>query len=94
MSVIDQSIPEATPSRAWRTPHDEVVLCHAGAGELHIDGEVQRFGAGQSVVLPREKLHQVFSVGATPLELTGVFGQTPVPVRLPDGQALEQPWRS
>ncbi len=29
--------------------------------------------------MPREKLHQLFSVGATPLELTGVFGQTPVP---------------
>lgn len=94
LSVWRQTLAPGAATPPHSHSCDEVVLCHAGAGELHIDGQVQRFGAGQSVVLPREKLHQLFSVGSTPLELTGIFGQTPVPVRLPDGQALDLPWRS
>jgi quercetin dioxygenase-like cupin family protein len=73
---------------------DEVVLCLAGVGELHQGGEVQRFGAHTSVVLPRGVVHQLFSVGSTPLELIGVFGATPVGTLLPDGQAIELPWAS
>lgn len=94
LSVWRQSLQPGAATPPHSHACDEVVLCQAGWGELHIDGQVQRFGAGQSVVLPRERLHQLVSVGPMPLELVGIFAQTPVPVRLPDGQALELPWRS
>lgn len=73
---------------------DEVVLCLSGWGELHTDGTVQRFGADQTVVLPRGRDHQLFNAGPLPLELIGIFAATPVAVRLPDGSALDLPWRS
>lgn len=71
---------------------DEVVLCLAGWGELHTDGQVQRFGPDTTLVLPRGRVHQLFNAGPMPLETIGIFAATPVPTRLPDGQALDLPW--
>lgn len=83
---------------AGTPPHshecDEVVLCQSGWGELHIESEVHRFGVGQTVVLPRGRVHQIFSVGPMPLEILGIFPRTSVEAFLPDGQAIELPWRS
>lgn len=73
---------------------DEVVLCQSGNGELHIDGEVQRFGAHSTIVLPRGKPHQLFNTGTRPMELLAAFGGTPVGTFLPDGAAIELPWRT
>ncbi len=73
---------------------DEVVLCLAGWGEVHSEGRVQRFGADTTLVLPRNTVHQLFNVGPMALETVGIFGATPVATRLPDGAALELPWRT
>ncbi len=73
---------------------DEVVLCLAGWGEVHIDGEKHRFGADTTLVVPAGKLHQIFNVGPQPLETLAVLGRTPVPTRTPDGEPLPLPWRS
>jgi len=73
---------------------DEVVLCLDGAGEVHIDGAVHRFTREQTVVLPKGRLHQLFNVGANQLEIIGIFAATPVATRLPDGQAINLPWRT
>jgi quercetin dioxygenase-like cupin family protein len=71
---------------------DEVVMCLGGWGEVHVDGQAQRFGADSTVVLPRGGVHQLFNVGPMPLELIGVFGSTPVGTMLPDGEVLALPW--
>jgi mannose-6-phosphate isomerase-like protein (cupin superfamily) len=73
---------------------DEVVLCLAGCGEVHGNGQVRRFGAACTLVLPKGQVHQFFNVGSVPLETVGIFASTPVASRLPEGQALELPWRS
>ncbi len=73
---------------------DEVVLCQSGWGELHVDGQVHKFTADCTLVLPRGSAHQIFSLGPMPLEIIGVFGATPVGTFLPDGEALALPWRS
>lgn len=73
---------------------EEIVLCTGGRGEVHIEGQVHAFGADQTVLLPAGVPHQIFNVGSVPLETTAVFAATPVPVALPDGSALELPWRS
>lgn len=70
------------------------MLCDAGEGEVHIAGAVHAFRAGQTLVLPAGVPHQIFTTGKEPLVTTAVFAATPVPVTLPDGQALELPWRT
>lgn len=73
---------------------DEVVLCLAGSGEVHIDGQAHRFGPDTTVVLPKDKLHQIFCTGPMALEILGIFGATPVATHLPDGEAIDLPWRT
>ena len=73
---------------------EEIVMCVAGRGEVHIGGKVHSFGAHQTVVLPANEVHQLFNVGTDTLVTTAVFPTTPVPVALPDGTALELPWRT
>lgn len=73
---------------------EEVVMCDSGRGEVHIAGEVHRINARQTIVLPPGVPHQIFNTGDEPLVTTAVFSATPVPSTLPDGGALELPWRS
>lgn len=94
LSVWRQSLAAGAATPPHSHTCEEVVLCLAGDGELHTEGRVQRFGADTVVVLPRERVHQIFNTGAQPLQIIGIFGASPVTTHLPDGQALELPWRS
>lgn len=94
LSVWRQSLAPGAATPPHRHDCDEVVLCLSGCGDLHVDGAVHRFGADQTVVLPRGRDHQIFNAGPMPLEIIGLFAATPVPVALPDGSTLDLPWRS
>ncbi|WP_119154797.1 cupin domain-containing protein [Caldimonas tepidiphila] len=94
LSVWRQSLAPGAATPPHRHDCDEVVLCLSGRGEVHIEGEAYRFGADTTVVLPKARVHQIFNVGAQPLEILAVFPSTPVQAVLPDGQAMELPWRS
>lgn len=94
LSLWRQTLAPGAATPPHRHDCEEIVLCLAGWGELHMAGRVQRFGAEQTVVLPRDCEHQLFNVGPMPLEIVAVFAATPVVVTLPDGSALELPWRS
>ncbi len=94
LSVWRQTLAPGAATPPHRHDCDEVVLCQAGWGELHVDGIAQRFGAQTTLVLPRGSVHQIFNVGTQPMEIIGIFGATPVATSLPDGTALELPWRT
>lgn len=95
LSVWRQTLAPGAATPPHRHDCDEVVLCLSGWGELHEDGvPPQRFGPNHTVLLPKGRMHQLFACGPMPLELIGVFAATPVSVELPDGSALELPWRS
>ena len=94
ISIWRQTLAPGAATPPHRHDCDEVVLCQAGAGELHVDCDVHRFAANSTLVLPKGRLHQIFSIGAEPLEVLGIFGATPVGTFLPDGAALAVPWRT
>lgn len=94
ISLWRQTLAPAAATPPHRHDCDEVVLCQAGHGEVHIDGTVHRFGPEQTVVLPKGAMHQIFNTGSRPMEILGIFGATPVAVFLPDDSPLELPWRS
>ena len=94
LSVWRQSLAPAAATPPHRHDCDEVVLCHAGQGEVHSEGEVLRFGPDNTVVLPGGKLHQIFNVGETPLQITGIFAESPVRTYQADDAPMTLPWRT
>lgn len=94
LSVWKQSVEAGHLTPPHQHDCEEVVVCLGGSGELHADGEVTRFGAGQTIVIPAGVPHQLVSVGPGALELIAAFSMTPVPTTFPDGQVLELPWQS
>lgn len=94
LSIWKNSIAPGGATPPHRHDCEEVVLVLAGCGELHLDGQVHRFGPDTTLIVPRNVPHQILTVGDMPLELIGVFSMTPVAVFFPDGQPIELPWAS
>lgn len=94
LSVWRQSLAPGAGTPPHQHDCDEVVICLGGEGELLADGQRQRFGAHSTLILPRGRVHQFLNVGSQPLETLGIFGQSPVPTRQPDGALLPLPWLS
>lgn len=94
LSIWKNSIAPGGATPPHRHDCEEVVLVVAGSGELHLDGQVHRFGPDTTLIVPRNAPHQILNVGDTSLELIGVFSMTPVAVFFPDGQPIALPWTS
>lgn len=94
LSVWRQSIAPGAGTPPHRHDCEEVVLILSGCGELHMDGDAQRFGPDTTLTVPQNTPHQILNVGDESLELVGILAASPVEVFLPDGQPLELPWAS
>ncbi|MEW6690006.1 MAG: cupin domain-containing protein [Pseudomonadota bacterium] len=94
LSIWKQRIEPGGATPPHRHDCEEVVLIQSGRGELHLGGQVHRFGPDTTLVVPRNAPHQIVNAGDTPLELIGVFSVSPVAVFFPDGQPIELPWCS
>lgn len=94
LSVWRQSIEPGAATPPHRHDCDEIIICSGGKGEVHIAGAVHAFEAGSNLTLPRNVLHQIFSVGDRALEIVGILAASPVDVFLPDGQKIDLPWRT
>ena len=95
LSVWQQVLAPGAATPPHRHDCEEVVLCTAGRGELRIDGQPsEAFGADSTLHLPPHVLHQIVNAGDEPLHIVAVFSATPVAAYLPDGEAIELPWRT
>ena len=94
ISVWQQALAPGAATPPHRHDCEEVVLCTAGEGELHVGGRVERFSADMTVLIPADVDHRIVSVGKEALQVVAVFGATPVATWLPDGEPLALPWRS
>jgi len=94
LSVWRQSMAAGAMTPPHHHDCDEVVLCLGGQGEVHINGKTHRVTANSTIVLPRGLPHQIVNTGDEPLETLGILGSTPVGTFLPDGSAVNLPWRT
>lgn len=95
LSVWQQVLEPGAVTPPHRHDCEEVVLCSAGRGEIHVDGrEVFRFSVGTTVCIPRNALHQIFNAGNEPLGIVAILSVSPVDARFPDGSPIELPWAS
>jgi mannose-6-phosphate isomerase-like protein (cupin superfamily) len=94
LSIWHQTLAPGAATPPHRHDCEEVVLVHAGRGEVHVAAKVLAFGPNTTLVIPPEVDHQIFNTGPEPLTLIGVFSATPVGTMFPDGQPMPLPWRS
>jgi quercetin dioxygenase-like cupin family protein len=94
LSVWRQILEPGASTPPHRHDCEEVVMCSAGQGELHLGEGRFTFGPCDTVCIPRNALHQIVNAGAEPLALVAVFSKSPVEVYLPDGAAVTLPWSS
>jgi quercetin dioxygenase-like cupin family protein len=92
LSIWQQTLEPGAATPPHRHDTEEVVLCHAGWGELQLAGTLHRFGPNSSVLVPRNAPHQIFNVGAEPMHIIGVLATAPVQVFGTDGLPIELPW--
>ncbi|WP_292931867.1 cupin domain-containing protein [Noviherbaspirillum sp.] len=94
LSVWKQSMSAGNATPPHRHACEEVVICTAGIGELHAEGRVERFTAGQTILIPAGVDHQLISIGPEPLVTIAAFAMTPVLTTSPHGDVLDLPWES
>jgi len=94
LSVWRQRLAPGAATPLHRHECEEVVLITSGSGTVTVGEETEHFEADSTLVFPAGTVHQIVNTGTEPLEILAVFAETPVRVWLPDGTALELPWRS
>ncbi len=92
LSIWRQTIEAGAATPPHRHDCEEVVVVSTGNGELHIDGNVHRFGPDSTLVIPANVDHQIVNAGTTPLRLLAALSTSPVRCVLPDGEPIELPW--
>jgi quercetin dioxygenase-like cupin family protein len=78
----------ATPPHSHDT--EEVVVFLTGSGRATIADREIRYQAGDTLILPPRQIHQIFAETESEFVSAMPIGGT---VRLPDGAALDLPWR-
>lgn len=92
LEVWSQSIDPGSGTPPHRHDCEEVVVVLVGEGTLLMHGKEARFRAGDTVLLPRNEVHQLLNTGSGPLRLIAAFAMAPVLVELPDGTPIALPW--
>lgn len=92
LEVWSQSIDPGSATPPHRHDCEEVVVVLEGEGTLVMRGSESRFRMGDTVLLPRNEVHQLINSGSGPLRLIAAFAMAPVQVELPDGTPIELPW--
>jgi quercetin dioxygenase-like cupin family protein len=78
----------ATPPHRHDT--EEVVLFLKGSGRATVAGQEIRYQSGDTLILPRDQIHQIFS--ETESEFVSAMPVTST-VRLADDVVIDLPWR-
>jgi quercetin dioxygenase-like cupin family protein len=94
MSVWKQAMAPGAATPPHRHDCDEVVVVLAGSGTLLIDGQTLSFSAGDTLLLPAERDHQIVNTGDGELATLATFAASPVVTALPDGAVIDLPWAS
>jgi quercetin dioxygenase-like cupin family protein len=72
---------------------EEVVLVQQGSGTLIMHGREHSFQACDTLIVPRNEVHQILNSGDATLQLLAALSAAPVQPQLPDGTPISLPWQ-
>ncbi|MGH9508305.1 MAG: cupin domain-containing protein [Terriglobales bacterium] len=92
LEVWQAGMAPSAASPLHRHDAEEIVVVLTGQGEAHAAGEVARFRAPCTLILPGNQLHQLRNTGAERLEAIAVV---PIGSKVfdADGNEMVLPWR-
>lgn len=93
LAVWSQSIAAGAGTPPHRHDCEEAVVVLEGSGVIAMDGSESAFTAGDTVIIPANKPHQIFNTGKGDLRLIAAFSAAPVEVEFPDGTRIDLPWQ-
>lgn len=92
LEVWVQSVAPGAATPVHRHDCEEAIVVLEGTGALVLEGREEAFGPGQTLVIPRDAVHQVKSTGATPLRIVAALSAAPVRVHTATHERIPLPW--
>lgn len=92
LEVWVQTVAAGAATPVHRHDCEEAIVVLSGQGVLVMDEREEPFGAGATLVIPRDAVHQVRCTGAEPLRLVAALGAAPVRVHTATHERIPLPW--
>ena len=92
LEVWVQTVEPGAATPVHRHDCEEAIVILAGSGVLDLEGREEAFGPGETLVIPRNAVHQVRCTGPDPLRLVAVLGTAPVRVHTETNERIPLPW--
>lgn len=93
LEIWSQSLDALAATPLHRHDCEEVLVAVAGEGSVAISGQKMSFAAGDTVIIPRNEIHQIFNTGASSLRLFSALSMAPVRTESPNGARIDLPWQ-
>jgi len=92
LEVWMQTIAPGAGTPVHRHDCEEVIVVLRGSGEHEVDGRVETFGPGSTIVVPRDAVHRITNTGADEMFVVAALAAAPVTVTTADGERMHLPW--
>ena len=92
LEVWVQAVDPGAATPVHRHDCEEAIVILAGRGVLVMGGKEETFGPGDTLVIPRDVVHQVQSTGTEPLRLVAALATAPVRVHTAANERIPLPW--
>ncbi len=92
LEVWIQTVDPGAATPVHRHNCEEAIVILEGHGVLALEGLEQAFGPGETLVVPRDAVHQVTCTGTEPLRLVAALGAAPVRVHSATNERIPLPW--
>lgn len=92
LEVWMQTIAPGAGTPVHRHDCEEVIVVLRGSGELELEGKVETFGPGSTIIVPRNAIHRLTNTGPDEMLAVAALAAAPVTVTTADGERMPLPW--
>jgi quercetin dioxygenase-like cupin family protein len=92
LEVWVQTVDPGAATPVHRHDCEEAIVILEGHGILELEGRTKEFGPGDTLIVPRDAVHQVTCAGPEPLRLVAALGAAPVRVHNAENERIPLPW--
>lgn len=92
LEVWVQTVDPGAATPVHRHDCEEAIVILEGHGVMEIEGLKQEFEPGNTLLVPRNAVHQVTCTSPEPLRLVAALGAAPVRVHTAENERINLPW--